>query len=43
MSRSAEFGFSCVVDHQVVIRHRYHSTAREVGGFLGKAAAAENA
>lgn len=41
-SRTEEFGFSCVVDHQVVIRHRYHSTAREVAGFLGKAAAAEN-
>jgi hypothetical protein len=42
-SRAAELGYSCVVDHQVVIRHRYHSTAREVGGFLQKAAAAEKA
>lgn len=32
-----------VVDHQVVIRHRYHYTAREVAGFLDKAAAAEKA
>lgn len=42
-SRSGAFGFSCVVDHQVVIRHRYHSTAREIDGFLEKAAAAEKA
>lgn len=42
-SRSEEFGFSCVVDHQVVVRHRYHSTAREIDGFLEKAAAAEKA
>jgi GT2 family glycosyltransferase len=40
-SRSAECGFACVVDHQVVVRHRYHSTAREVDGFLEQAAAAE--
>lgn len=40
-SRAQEAGFSCVVDHQVVIRHRYHSTAREVDGFLERAARAE--
>lgn len=40
-SRAQEAGFSCVVDHQVVIRHRYHSTAREVDGFLARAAQAE--
>jgi hypothetical protein len=41
--RAAEHGFACVVDHQVVARHRYHSTAREVDGFMEKAAAAEKA
>lgn len=40
-SQAAELGFSCMVDHQMVIRHRYHSTAREVDGFLNKAAMAE--
>jgi len=32
-----------VVDHQVVVRHRYHSSAREVDGFMEKAAASEKA
>ncbi len=41
-SRAQAAGFVCVVDHQVVIRHRYHSTAREVDGFLERAAEAEN-
>jgi GT2 family glycosyltransferase len=40
-SRAEELGFACVVDHQVVIRHRYHSTAREVSGFMERAAQAE--
>lgn len=40
-SRARELGFACVVDHQVVVRHRYHSTAREVDGFLERAAMAE--
>ena len=40
-SRAQESGFTCVVDHQMVIRHRYHSTAREVDGFLARAATAE--
>lgn len=40
-SRARELGFACVVDHQLVVRHRYHSTAREVDGFLGRAATAE--
>jgi len=40
-SRAQEAGFACVVDHQVVIRHKYHSTAREVDGFLERAAEAE--
>lgn len=42
-SRAREAGFACVVDHQVIVRHRYHSTAREVDGFLERAAAAEKA
>ena len=40
-SRAKELGFACVVDHQVVIRHRYHSTAREVDGFMARASEAE--
>ncbi|SFJ73219.1 hypothetical protein SAMN04488082_10665 [Desulfomicrobium apsheronum] len=40
-SRTQETGFACVVDHQVVIRHKYHSTAREVEGFMARAAEAE--
>lgn len=40
-SRAQELGFACVVDHQVVIRHKYHSTAREVDGFMARAAEAE--
>lgn len=40
-SRAQELGFACVVDHQVVIRHKYHSTARGVEGFMARAAEAE--
>jgi GT2 family glycosyltransferase len=40
-SRARELGYDCVVDHQVVVRHAYHSTAREVDGFLLRAAEAE--
>lgn len=40
-SRAQGLGFACVVDHQLVVRHRYHSTAREVDGFLERAALAE--
>jgi len=40
-SRAQELGFACVVDHQVVIRHKYHSTAREVDGFMARAAETE--
>lgn len=40
-SRAQDLGFACVVDHQLVVRHRYHSTAREVDGFLERAALAE--
>jgi len=39
--RAHRAGWAVVVDDQVVIRHRYHSTARETEGFLARAAAAE--
>lgn len=35
-------GWPVVVDHQVGIKHVYHSTARTVGGFMEKAARAED-
>lgn len=41
--QARKFGFTCVLDHQVVLRHRYHSTARNVKGFLATAAVAEKA
>jgi hypothetical protein len=40
-SRARDLGYACVVDHQVVVRHDYHSTAREMDGFLRRAAEAE--
>jgi hypothetical protein len=40
-SQAENHGFSCVVDHQLVVRHSYHSAAGEVDGFLQKAAGAE--
>ncbi|MDD4951016.1 MAG: hypothetical protein PHV85_00575 [Desulfovibrionaceae bacterium] len=36
-------GWPVVVDHQVAVRHTYHSTARTVDGFMELAAAAEAA
>jgi len=39
--RAHRAGWGVMVDDQVVIRHRYHSTAREENGFLACAAAAE--
>jgi len=39
--RARQAGWGVVVDDQVVVRHRYHSTAREQEGFLARAAAAE--
>ncbi len=36
-------GWPVVVDHQVVLRHRYHSTARTITGFMQTAAEAEQA
>ncbi|QJT08272.1 hypothetical protein [Oceanidesulfovibrio marinus] len=39
--RIAEAGYRLVVDHQVTIRHTYHSTARTVDGFMDTAARVE--
>jgi len=36
-------GWALAVDHQVCVRHVYHSTARTVDGFMDKAARAEAA
>lgn len=36
-------GWQVVVDHGVPVRHRYHSTAREISGFMHTAARAEAA
>lgn len=36
-------GLAVLVDHQVVLKHHYHSTARRLEGFLDRAAQAENA
>jgi len=41
--RAQDVGYFCVVDHQMVIRHRYHSSARELEGFMAVAAKAEDA
>jgi GT2 family glycosyltransferase len=41
--RVGRAGFGVVVDDQVSVRHKYHSTAREVDGFLSRAAQAEDA
>ncbi len=39
--RASEAGWNVGVDCQCAVRHRYHSTAKEVDGFLALAAAAE--
>lgn len=39
--RLARAGYRLVVDHQVTIRHIYHTTARSIDGFLDRAAALE--
>ncbi|MGE4290977.1 MAG: glycosyltransferase family 2 protein [Desulfovibrio sp.] len=39
--RLHQAGLSLVVDHQVALRHTYHSTARTVTGFMEQAARAE--
>ena len=35
-------GWPVVIDHQVSLRHIYHTTARQVDGFLKKAGMAED-
>lgn len=39
--RLSEAGYRVVVDHQLAVRHTYHSTARTLDGFLALAARAE--
>ncbi len=41
-ARMAATGRPLVVDHQVAVRHTYHSTARKVEGFMDTAAAAQD-
>lgn len=40
--RAHRAGWPVVVDHQLVVRHRYHTTARSVDGFMDAAARAEH-
>ncbi|WP_462325247.1 glycosyltransferase family 2 protein [Desulfoplanes sp.] len=40
--RASRKGWSVVVDHEVVARHRYHATSRSFDGFMERAAALEN-
>jgi GT2 family glycosyltransferase len=40
-SRVHAAGWKLVVDHQVVVRHRHHTAARDVPGFMDAAARAE--
>ncbi len=39
--QAARAGWRVIVDHRLVIRHLYHSTAKSVDGFLTRAALAE--
>lgn len=41
--RAAAAGWHLVVDRQLIVRHRHHSAARDVPGFLAEAARAEAA
>ena len=41
--RAHDAGWALVVDHQVVVRHRHHTAARALPGFLDAAARAEDA
>lgn len=41
--QAPRLGWSLVVDHTVVMRHRYHETARSVPGFMDEAARQEHA
>ena len=40
--RANQAGWAVVVDHQVALKHNYHSTAKTVAGFLAKAKQAEH-
>lgn len=40
--RAHRAGWPVVVDHQLVVRHRYHTTARSVDGFMDAASRAEH-
>ena len=42
-ARVARAGWALAVDHELCVRHSYHSTARTVDGFLDRAARAEAA
>lgn len=41
--RASRAGWAVAVDHKLLMRHRYHTAAREVDGFLSRAAVAEHA
>ncbi|SKA94644.1 hypothetical protein SAMN02745704_02597 [Paucidesulfovibrio gracilis DSM 16080] len=41
--RQHQAGYGVVVDHQLALRHTYHSTARSIPGFLDASARAEQA
>ncbi len=41
--QASRLGWNLVVDHTMVMRHRYHETARSVPGFLDEAARQEHA
>ena len=40
--RAAAAGWNVWVDHSLVLRHKYHATAKNTPGFMDKAALAEN-
>ncbi len=40
--RAGQSGWNVIVDHQVVVRHTYHSTASKVDGYLQEAGKAEH-
>lgn len=40
---ASKAGWQVVVDHEVAVKHIYHSTAREISGFMQTAAQAESA
>lgn len=41
--QASRLGWNLVVDHTLVMRHRYHETARSIPGFLDEAARQEHA